>query len=68
MPPPPPEKKGSKGKEAKGRDTGNLKRKRSEEDTTDGSDGEVSRTDDAEEEEAGHVVYVPKGTKSRPKN
>jgi len=65
---------GAKGKKGpKGRSTGNPQnrnRKQVEENVTDSDDSEVLEPDneELEEEEEDVVVYVPTGTKSRPKN
>ena len=75
VPPPPREKGAGKGKTgSKGRNTGNLrgkqrgqKRKRDEEVITESDDSEVPESED-EKDEAEDVIYVPTGTKSRPKN
>jgi hypothetical protein len=68
--PPLPEKNGKKGKTgSKGRKAADPrvpKRKQPAEDVVDSDDSEIPETD-GEEEAAEDLVYVPKGTKSRPK-
>jgi len=65
------EKGAGKGKTgSKGRKTGDLrgqKRKRDGEVITESEDNEVPESE-GEEDEADDIVYVPTGTKSRPKN
>jgi hypothetical protein len=71
VPPPPREKGAGKGKTgSKGRKTGDprgQKRKRDEEIIAESDDSEVPESE-GEKDETDDVVYVPSGTKSRPKN